>query len=123
MRSRDIAPCKVNAEKTSRRVKRKSFSVLAVRDNAPVRLQFAQGRSPVFTLPLLVAKKCKEGRAVGYKVEAHVSTFLAGGKVAEALSSLRISPALQQSFEVVVRAVLTNSRARAQVGCSCVLAR
>jgi len=47
-----------------------------------------------------------------------VSTFLAGGKVAEALSSSRISPALQQRvFEVVVgRAVVTNSRTRARGG-------
>lgn len=123
MGSRDIAPCKVNAEKTSRRVERKSCSVLAVHNNAPGRLRFAQDRSLVFALPRPLARKCREGRPVEYEVEAHVSTFLTGGKVAEALSSWRISPALQQRFDVAVGAVLTNSQARARSGCSCVLAR
>jgi hypothetical protein len=54
----------------------------------------SQDRSPVITLPRLLAKKRTEGRGVVGEVEAHVSTFLAGGKVAEALSSSKISPAL-----------------------------
>jgi hypothetical protein len=48
----------------------------------------------VITLPRLLAKKRTEGRGVVGEVEAHVSTFLTGGKVAEALSSSKISPAL-----------------------------
>lgn len=61
---------------------------------------------PVTTLPRLFAKKRKESRRIGGEVEAHVSTFLTGGKVAEALSSSRISTALQEVLDMAVRAVV-----------------
>jgi hypothetical protein len=50
----------------------------------------------VIALPRLLAKQRTRGRGVVGEVEAHVSTFLPGGRVAEALSSSQISPALQQ---------------------------
>jgi hypothetical protein len=55
----------------------------------------------VVTLSGVLAKKRKQGRPIGSEVEAHVSTFLPGGRVAEALSSLRIKTALQVVTEGV----------------------
>ena len=59
-------------------------------------MPLSQDRSPAIALPRLLAQQRTQGRRVVGEVEAHVSTFLPGGKVAEALSSSRISPALQQ---------------------------